>query len=128
MIDARTVLGSVPERYYVHNEHRGETLHRSAAQAIHRDVIALDVHDGARVLEIGTGTGYSGAVLAARAGTTGRVTSIDISDHLVGWANRLHQQRGLTTIRCHVADGMAGYPPHAPYQRLVAWCTFSGLR
>ncbi|MEU8419477.1 hypothetical protein AB0C15_01190 [Micromonospora sp. NPDC048835] len=51
------------------------------------------------------------------------MTSIDISDHLVGWANRLHHQRGVTTITCHVADGMAGYPPHAPYQRLVAWCT-----
>ncbi|MET7949006.1 methyltransferase domain-containing protein [Micromonospora sp. NPDC005324] len=117
------LLDAVPEHYYVDNEHRGETLHRSAAQAIHRDVIALNVGDSARVLEIGTGTGYSGALLAAHAGPTGHVTSIDISDHLVGWANQLHHQRGVTTITCHVADGMAGYPPHAPYQRLVAWCT-----
>jgi protein-L-isoaspartate(D-aspartate) O-methyltransferase len=113
----------VPERYYTHNEHRGETLHRSAAEAIHRDVIALDVNEGTRVLEIGTGTGYSGALLAAQAGTTGRVTSIDISDHLTGWAERLHRRRAVTTITCHVADGMSGYLPHAPYQRIVAWCT-----
>ncbi|GAA0380545.1 hypothetical protein GCM10009541_23880 [Micromonospora gifhornensis] len=117
------MFGTVPERHYVHNEQRGETLHRSAAESIQREVIALDVPEGARVLEIGTGTGYSGALLAALTGTSGRVTSVDISDHLVGWANRLHRQRGLTTITCHVADGLAGYLPHAPYQRLVAWCT-----
>jgi protein-L-isoaspartate(D-aspartate) O-methyltransferase len=117
------LLGTVPERYYVHNEDRGETLHRSAPEAIQRDVIALDVREGDHVLEIGTGTGYSGALLAAQAGRSGRVTSVDISDHLVTWADRLHHQRGVTTITCHVADGMTGYPPHAPYQRIAAWCT-----
>ncbi|MFG3701604.1 protein-L-isoaspartate O-methyltransferase [Micromonospora sp. NPDC047620] len=123
MTAADPLLSSVPEPYYVHNEDRGETLHRSAPEAIQRDVIALQVRDGDHVLEIGTGTGYSGALLAARAGTSGRVTSVDISDHLVAWANRLHGQRGVTTITCHLADGMNGYPPHAPYQRIAAWCT-----
>ena len=123
MVGSAFVFGTVPERYYVDHEHRGATLHRSAAESIHREVTALDVTEGAHVLEIGTGTGYSGALLAALAGTSGRVTSIDISDHLVHWAERLHRQRGLTTITCHVADGITGYPPHAPYQRLVAWCT-----
>jgi protein-L-isoaspartate(D-aspartate) O-methyltransferase len=122
-VDLAVVFRAVPEHYYIHNEHRGETLHRSTSESIHREVIALDVVQGARVLEIGTGTGYSGALLAALAGASGRVTSIDISEHLISWADRLHRQRGLTTITCHVVDGMAGYPPHAPYQRIVAWCT-----
>ncbi|MEU2667207.1 methyltransferase domain-containing protein [Micromonospora sp. NPDC007220] len=117
------LLASVPEQFYVHNPDRGETLHRSATEAIQRDVTALHVCEGDHVLEIGTGTGYSGALLAARAGATGRVTSIDISGHLVDWADRLHRQRGVTTITCHTADGMNGYPPHAPYQRIAAWCT-----
>lgn len=123
MTAADPLHASVPEQFYVHNPDRGETLHRSAAEAIHRDVTALNVRDGDHVLEIGTGTGYSGALLAARAGATGRVTSIDISAHLVDWADRLHRQRGVTTITCHTADGMNGYPPHAPYQRIAAWCT-----
>ncbi|MGC5052406.1 protein-L-isoaspartate O-methyltransferase family protein [Micromonospora sp. DT48] len=112
----------MPDRYYIHNEERGETLHRSAPEAIQREVTALDVREGHHVLEIGTGTGYSGALLAARAGKSGHVTSVDISDHLVTWADRLHHQRDVTTITCHVADGMTGYPPHAPYQRIAAWC------
>ncbi|MER5457616.1 methyltransferase domain-containing protein [Micromonospora sp. NPDC002389] len=123
MVSPAIVFGTVPQDYYVHNVQRGETLHRSAPESVQREVIALDVAEGARVLEIGTGTGYSGALLAALAGASGRVTSIDVSDHLVDWADRLHRRQGLTTITCHVSDGMAGYPPRAPYQRIVAWCT-----
>ncbi|MEU6073884.1 methyltransferase domain-containing protein [Micromonospora sp. NPDC047074] len=123
MTAADPLHANVPEQFYVHNPDRGETLHRSAAEAIHRDVTALNVHEGNHVLEIGTGTGYSGALLASRVGATGRVTSIDISDDLVDWADRLHRQRGVTTITCHTADGVTGYPPHAPYQRIAAWCT-----
>jgi protein-L-isoaspartate(D-aspartate) O-methyltransferase len=60
--------------------------------------------------------------LAKRLTAENTQTSVDISDHLVGWASRLHYQRGVTTITCHVADGMIGYPPNAPYQRIAAWC------
>lgn len=44
---------------------------------------ALDVHDGHRVLEIGTGTGYNAALLCHRLGS-GNVVSIDIDPHSRG--------------------------------------------
>ena len=50
------------------------------------------------------------------------MVSVDVSEHLVGWANLLHHQRGVTTVSCHHADGTDGYPPDAPYGRIVAWC------
>lgn len=42
----------------------------------------LDVHDSHRVLDVGTGSGYSAALLAHRLGDD-QVTSIDVDDYLV---------------------------------------------
>ena len=42
----------------------------------------LDVHDGNRVLEIGTGTGYNAALLAHRLGDE-HVFTVDVDDDLV---------------------------------------------
>ncbi|MFI2223991.1 protein-L-isoaspartate O-methyltransferase [Streptomyces fradiae] len=114
---------TVPERHYTHHDGRGATPHRSNPAVIHRELTTLDVHAGMNVAESGTGSGYSGALLAQLVGPTGHVTSLDIDAYLVRWANLIHHERGLDHIRCHVADGTAGFPERAPYDRMVAWCT-----
>ncbi|WP_037866857.1 protein-L-isoaspartate O-methyltransferase family protein [Streptomyces sp. NRRL S-1868] len=114
---------TVPERHYTHHEGRGATPHRSNPAVIHRELTTLDVHEGMNVAEFGTGSGYSGALLASLVGPTGTVTSLDIDAYLVRWANLIHDERGLDNVRCHVADGTAGFPARAPYDRMVAWCT-----
>ncbi|WP_206282694.1 protein-L-isoaspartate O-methyltransferase family protein [Streptomyces barkulensis] len=113
---------AVPERYYTHNADRGPTDNRSNPAAIHRELTTLSVAEGMRILEIGTGSGYSGALLSHLVGDNGRVTSLDVDPYMTRWANLLHHRRGLTNIRCHTADGTAGHPERAPYDRLVAWC------
>ncbi|WP_436528362.1 protein-L-isoaspartate O-methyltransferase family protein [Actinoplanes sp. HUAS TT8] len=105
----------------------GETLHRSLSEGIRRELTSLDVRAGDRVLEIGTGSGYSGALLAQLCGPAGHVTSIDVNPDLIARASDIHQERGIDGVDCHVADGLDGYPPQAPYQRLVSWCTFARL-
>ncbi|GAA2463219.1 protein-L-isoaspartate O-methyltransferase family protein [Streptomyces macrosporus] len=113
---------AVPERCYTHNEDRGATDNRSNPTAIHRELTTLAAAEGMSVLEIGTGSGYSGALLAYIVGPSGRVTGLDIDPYMVRWANILHHQRDLTNIACHTADGTAGWPDDAPYDRLVTWC------
>ncbi|MFJ5157012.1 protein-L-isoaspartate O-methyltransferase [Streptomyces sp. NPDC088353] len=117
------VAATVPERHYTHHDGRGATPHRSNPAVIHRELTTLDVQPGHHVAEFGTGSGYSGALLAQLVGPTGTVTSLDIDDYLVKWANLIHHERGLDHVRCHVADGTAGFPERAPYDRIVAWCT-----
>ncbi|AEM88726.1 protein-L-isoaspartate O-methyltransferase family protein [Streptomyces violaceusniger] len=114
---------AVPEQHYTHHPRRGATIHRSNPSVIHRELRALDVHEGMRVLEIGTGSGYSGALLSQLVGDEGRVVSLDINAFLAKWANRIHDERGLTNIGCRPADGQLGWPEDAPYDRIIAWAT-----
>lgn len=81
---------------------------------------ALDVHDGYRVLEIGTGTGYNAALLAHRLGDE-HVVSIDVDPALVVAARTALERAGYRP-RLVCGDGTAGVPEHAPYDRIIATC------
>jgi len=82
----------------------------------------LDVSDGHRVLEIGTGTGYNAALLSARLGDR-FVHSVDIDPELVDAAGRRLADAGyaphLTT-----GDGTLGYPGGGgAFDRIIATCS-----
>jgi protein-L-isoaspartate(D-aspartate) O-methyltransferase len=79
----------------------------------------LDVQPGQHVLEIGAGTGYNAALLAHITGEQGRVTTIDIDAELVEEARRNLAAAGLETVEVIAGDGMRGYAPNAPYDRIV---------
>ncbi|MBO0802112.1 MAG: ATP-grasp peptide maturase system methyltransferase [Nocardiopsaceae bacterium] len=82
---------------------------------------ALEVTGGERVLEIGTGTGYNAALLCEGLGS-GRVVSIDIDAGLVETARGRLRQLGYSPVLA-AADGAAGYPAGAPYDRIIATCS-----
>jgi len=86
---------------------------------------ALDVRDGQRVLQIGTGTGYTAALLAARLGC-GQVSTIDIDPQLVATAQRRLTGLGYRPT-CIAGDGAAGHPAEAPYDRIVATCALPAI-
>ncbi len=81
---------------------------------------ALEVHDGQRVLEIGTGTGYNAALMCARLGSE-HVTSVDIDPEFVELATERLAANGFTPT-LDAVDGAEGYPPAAPYDRIIATC------
>jgi protein-L-isoaspartate(D-aspartate) O-methyltransferase len=113
----------VPTDYYLTDPHRGATKHWSDPDAIRRELTSLHVRPGDRVYEVGTGTGYSSALLAELVGPAGHVVSIDISDHLTRCADRLHQQRGIRAVRCVTGDGLTARHPATVFDRVVVWCT-----
>ncbi|MDB5063898.1 MAG: hypothetical protein JWM18_332 [Chloroflexi bacterium] len=81
---------------------------------------ALQIEDGDRVLEVGTGSGYNAALLCERLGSRS-VASVDIDVGLVDAARERLAGAGYTP---HVAavDGFDGYPVCAPYDRVIATC------
>lgn len=69
-----------------------------------------------KVLEIGTGSGYQTAILAELAG---QVISIERQAALAERARNLLEWLGYRNIQIHVGDGSLGYPPEAPYDRIL---------
>jgi protein-L-isoaspartate(D-aspartate) O-methyltransferase len=91
----------------------GQTL--NAPSTVAAVLGAAAVQAGHKVLEIGTGSGYQAAVLVALGA---RVVSLDRYRTLVDLAqDRFAALRlSLTVV---AADGFAGHPPAAPYDRII---------
>src|SRR5215470_17283819 len=85
----------------------------------------LDVHDGHRVLEIGTGTGYNAAMLSHRLGSD-RVFSIDLRPELVAAARDRLATMGYRPV-LRAMDGSGGLPEHAPFDRIIATCSVAAI-
>jgi protein-L-isoaspartate O-methyltransferase len=81
---------------------------------------ALDVAPGQRVLEIGTGTGYNAALLCERLGSD-QVTTVEVDAGLVVVARERLTMAGYTPTVA-LSDGSGGYPPSAPFDRIIATC------
>ncbi|MGW9211327.1 ATP-grasp peptide maturase system methyltransferase [Embleya sp. NPDC055664] len=81
----------------------------------------LGVEDGDRVLEIGSGTGYSTALLARRLGDD-LVTSIEVDPETARRAAAALKAAGFEP-HLVVGDGLDGVPDRAPFDRLVATCS-----
>lgn len=80
----------------------------------------LDPYPGDRVMEIGTGTGWSAALLAARLGED-NVTTIEVDEHIAAQAKANLDAAGFAP-HLIVGDGAIGYPNGAPYDRVHATC------
>jgi len=84
-----------------------------------RMLATLNIHDGHRVLEIGTG--YNVAPLCHRLGT-GNVFSLDLNADLVATARKRLADIGYYP-QLAARDGIDGWPHHAPYDRIIATCS-----
>ena len=76
----------------------------------------LQIEPDARVLEIGTGSGYQAAILAELAG---EVVTIEIVEPLAIEAERRLQALGYRNITFRRGDGAIGCPEQAPFDRII---------
>ncbi len=76
----------------------------------------LEVSPGQRVLEIGTGSGYQAAVLAAMGV---EVFTIEIRTGLCETARQVLAEQGYATVHVRCGDGYGGWPEEAPFDGII---------
>ncbi len=74
------------------------------------------VKPGARVLEIGTGSGYQAAVLSLLAG---EVYTIEIVEPLASQAAARLEALGYRNVTVRAGDGYRGWPERAPFDAIL---------
>jgi protein-L-isoaspartate(D-aspartate) O-methyltransferase len=76
----------------------------------------LELEPGARVLEVGTGSGYHAAVLSRLAA---EVYSIEIVEPLALRAGATLAELGYGNVHVRAGDGYGGWPDAAPFDAIV---------
>ncbi|MFF3497774.1 ATP-grasp peptide maturase system methyltransferase [Streptomyces sp. NPDC003247] len=83
-------------------------------------VEALDLKADHHVLEIGTGTGYSTALMCHYLGED-NVTTVEVDPQVAARADAALETVGYSTWTVP-GDGLLGHPHRAPYDRVIATC------
>jgi protein-L-isoaspartate(D-aspartate) O-methyltransferase len=80
----------------------------------------LDVKPGHKVLDVGSGSGWTTALLARLTGPTGRVLGVELEPELVEFGGTNLDACGLPWASIHEATpDVLGLPGAAPYHRIL---------
>jgi protein-L-isoaspartate(D-aspartate) O-methyltransferase len=94
---------------------RGQTISQPYVVALMSQAVLRDERPG-KVLEIGTGSGYQAAILAA---LCDQVFSTERIGELVRSARQRFHKLALHNIYTRHADGLNGWPTQAPFDAIV---------
>lgn len=121
-------IGAIPRHFFLDKafeEHAYEdkpfpigneqTISQPYTVAYQTNLLNLKPRD--KVLEIGTGSGYQAAILAALGA---QVYTVERQEALFLKASELLKKMGLSSIHCFFSDGTLGLPEFAPYDKILA--------
>lgn len=108
----------------------GQTISQPTTVAIMLN--ALEVKEGSKVLEIGTGSGWVTAMLSYLTGEKGKVISIEYFKELYKFAKTNLEKfklkyKFLNNIILIHGDGSKGYKKYAPYDRIIVNAACSSI-
>lgn len=124
-------MGGVPREEFVAERFRSRAYADSAlpigeSQTISQPWIvaaicqALELEGDERVLEVGSGTGYSAAVLSHLAAA---VIGIERHPSLAAEARKALESLGIGNVELIVGDGSRGVPDRAPFEAIAVHAT-----
>jgi protein-L-isoaspartate(D-aspartate) O-methyltransferase len=120
-------MAEVPREHFVPESMRGSAYNDSALPIGHEQTIsqpwvvaaicqALRLRGDERVLEIGTGSGYSAAVLGRLAE---HVVSLERVPELAESSRERLGELGVDNVEVVLGDGSRGHPEEAPYDAIA---------
>ena len=125
--DVLRAISKVPRHLFVPEEVRsqayqniplsighGQTISQPYIVALMTDL--LDAEPEHVVLEVGTGSGYQAALLS---GLVRRVYTVEIVEPLAALASERLEALGYANVTVRHGDGYAGWPEHAPFDRII---------
>lgn len=100
----------------------GQTISQPVIVALMTDLLKLKKTD--RVLEVGTGSGYQAAILAA---LVDDVYSIEIIEKLGDWAANNLKRTGYGAVHTRIGDGYYGWEKAAPFDAIIVTAVASHI-
>jgi len=95
----------------------GQTISQPYIVALMTEL--LELKEGDKVLEIGTGSGYQAAILAELAK---EVYTIELLKTLAERSQKLLKELGYVNIKVKHGDGFLGWPEYAPFDAIIVTC------
>ncbi len=96
---------------------RGKTI--SQPTTVMMMTNALELEDGNKVFEVGSGSGYQAALIAKIVGPKGKVVSTEVLPELVLFARSNLMNACIKNVEVHEADGSRGWQKEAPFDRII---------
>ncbi|MBX4190929.1 protein-L-isoaspartate O-methyltransferase [Candidatus Saccharibacteria bacterium] len=79
----------------------------------------LKVEPGNKILDVGSGSGWTTALLAYLTGPKGKVYAVEKVPELVGFGRQNCQKAGVKNAVFYKAGSVVGLPKFAPYDRIL---------
>ena len=113
------VLSSLTDRAYEDNPLpilRGKTISQPSTVLVMTE--ALQLHQGLKILEVGTGSGYQASIMGNIIKPS-QVYTTEVIPELVQFAKNNIAKVKLKNITVIEHDGSQGLPEHAPFDRII---------
>jgi protein-L-isoaspartate(D-aspartate) O-methyltransferase len=96
---------------------RGKTISQPTTVMIMTN--ALELEEGNKVFEVGSGSGYSSAIISEIVGPSGKVISTEILPELALFARSNLMHAGIKNVEVYESDGGRGMANKAPFDRII---------
>ena len=101
---------------------KGQTI--SQPSVVARMTEWLDVREGQKILEIGSGSGWQSAIIAKLVGN-GKIYTVERHKKLANFAKENLEKSGIKNVKIIHGDGRLGFSEESPFDRIIitAACT-----